>query len=575
MMIEKRSLSVVRKFFNYNGIKRKRTGSLATITKKKTMLILIGCVLLSGAFAWVVFGSGFFDPVNTSWVCNGGGDYFQHYIGWRFYREAPWTRYLTFFRNLNYPVGTSTVVTDANPIVAMGFKVIRGVLPHDFQYNGLWILSCCLLTGWFGGAIGLRLTGSGLGAVAFMLFCLLNPVPLQRTLIHDTLAGHWLLLLAIWLTLSRDRGGIWIGWALVVFLTLGIHFYFFPMILFIAMVNGLLLLRERTPRRRVALFIAAIVLSTIAGYFFFGYPLVQGETGSYGELSLNLNAILNSDGTSRFLPPLATFPLQYEGYNYYGLGLLLFLGMTIALARKDDWRRWMIGIVPAVLLVFLATSNVVTFGRTVIIEFPLPDRLVSLLSVFRSSGRLIWPLYYLSLVAGFTVFRDRFGKSCHQSESDEQRVALNPRKRIAIGFVVICLIVQVIDLSGFIGSISRRIRNVQNTSAVETIDETAWAKLAKNMQHLAISDCDAALLDRFALFSIDHGLTFNRSANARGVKAVLGGDAIPLDERLQNGWIENGTLVVLCSDASLTAARERYGAENVHMLDGLGYLIVE
>ena len=188
---------------------------------------------LGGAliFVLVVFGPANIDPLNTDWVTTGGGDNLQHYIGWRFFRNAPWSRQLLFDQELNYPVGTSVIVTDSNPLFCLVFKLLRSVLPAEFQFNGIWILSCYLLLAFFAVLILRQLSARPVICVLGAMLAVLNPVVLQRALIHDNLCAHWLILAAILLFLNRAqyrRNAV--GWALLVLVTLLIHFYFIPMI---------------------------------------------------------------------------------------------------------------------------------------------------------------------------------------------------------------------------------------------------------------------------------------------------------------------------------------------------------
>ncbi len=49
-------------------------------------LTLAVCTILGLLFILVIFGAKNINPLNTDWVRFGGGDNFQHYIGWRFFR---------------------------------------------------------------------------------------------------------------------------------------------------------------------------------------------------------------------------------------------------------------------------------------------------------------------------------------------------------------------------------------------------------------------------------------------------------------------------------------------------------
>ena len=159
----------------------------------KERIGIIASLLFTLMFVLLVFTAANIDPVNTQWVTEGGGDYLQHYLGWRFYRESPWTRHFLFMQNWNYPVGTSVIVTDSNPLFCLFFKLFDKVLPDVFQFNGIWILTSFLLNALFASLILTQITHNPWAVFAGTVIAVLNPVVLQRALIHDTLTAHFIL----------------------------------------------------------------------------------------------------------------------------------------------------------------------------------------------------------------------------------------------------------------------------------------------------------------------------------------------------------------------------------------------
>ena len=138
--------------------------------------ISAGCIF-GFIFVLLVFSPGNIDPSNTDWVVNGGGDNLQHYLGWRFFRSSPWTRYVLFMRNWNYPVGSSVIVTDSNPLFCIIFKLLDSILPSHFQFNGIWILVSYLLLAFFAGLIGWRLSHHFL--LTLKMIIILSGVPIM------------------------------------------------------------------------------------------------------------------------------------------------------------------------------------------------------------------------------------------------------------------------------------------------------------------------------------------------------------------------------------------------------------
>lgn len=528
-------------------------------TKSHTgILLFLGCGLLGGLFFVSLFGLNHIDPANTDWVLFGGGDNFQHYIGWRFFRNQPWTRFILFMRNLNYPVGTSVIVTDSNPLFSLIFKLFRNILPVDFQFNGIWLLLCYFLIGGFGASIGWKLTHTRFYAIVVSIFCILNPVILQRAAIHDTLAAHWLILAAITIALNWQSKWSALYWGLLFGLTLLIHAYFLPMIGLILLLQTIWMIYHQLHWKRIVIPWVICIGVVIAGYFLLGYQFIQPETGSFGELSMNLNAFINPDGTSSILSGRPTFPLQYEGFNYWGLGLLLFtLAGFIISFQHPDKRFLMLG-VPCLFYLFFALSNTITWDQNVLAVIPLPGWLLDKLSVFRSSGRLGWVFYYFAVVFSAVMVR--------------QYLTFHPeRKKIVGGIVFVFLAIQFLDLSDFRSEYRSRFDHIdQRDSQIVSLDQ--WDEILDGVDHIAATNGESQAIDEFALLAANNSLTFNRSANARGIEPVFGGDMTSIVEIIQAQELQDHTLYVLLDDSIFAIAAERF-PDKIVRLDGFNLLV--
>ena len=494
--------------------------------RNKRFCLLAGCGLAL-LFALLIVPVSNIDPVNTGWVTGGGGDNLQHYLGWRFFRDSRWTRYLLFMRNLNYPVGTSVIVTDSNPLFCLLFKLFRGFLPPEFQFNGIWLLMSWLLTGFFAVQIGWRLTRSRILTLCGVVFALIDPVILQRALIHDTLTAHWLILAAVYLFLNEDKPWNPAGWFILNGMTLLIHVYFIPMTAFVFALQLIRMLMGKKSFGRILLPILAYVFSLILGYFAFGYAYILPQSGSYGELSMNLNAFFNPDGASLFLADRPSLPLQYEGFNYWGLGLLLLSAAGLILACRRSFVRLLPFVLPVLLLVLLAASHEGYFDGRRLYSITVSDDILSWLSVFRSSGRLVWPLYHLAVFASLWAV----------SRCSGQRTLL-------YAGVCVCVILQIADLSGFCLETARRFRHPGNPPA--ELPAGFAEKIPDDTLSLYVSDGDAKAADALALFAADHHLTYNRIANARSIKKVFGGDEVGM-AALTCGQIQPGAVYLYLS----------------------------
>ena len=121
---------------------------------------------------------------------------------------------------------------------------------------------------------------------------------------------------------------------------------------------------------------------------------------------MNLNALWNPVGVngvlySRVLPAQNQVYGNYDAFAYLGLGVLIALPIAVVLLRRQLGgmlrRHWALACCCAVLTVF-AISNVITANGATLATLPLPASLIKLFSIFRSSGRLFWPIYYLLML---------------------------------------------------------------------------------------------------------------------------------------------------------------------------------
>lgn len=523
-------------------------------------LTLAVCTILGLLFILVIFGAKNINPLNTDWVRFGGGDNFQHYIGWRFFRESPWTKHFLFMKNLNFPQGTSVIVTDSNPLLCVFFKLFRSILPGDFQFNGIWIFLNYGLIGFFSGLIGWKITKNVFFTVLLSLLSILNPVVLQRTAIHDTLAAHWLILYSICTALNWRSSHNWINWSIIVAFGMMIHVYFIPMAGFIFVLQIIWMISKKQRWSKIMLPIFSFSISFIGMYFLAGYNYILPQSSTYGELSMNLNSFINPDGTSILLNDRVTFPLQYEGYNYLGLGFIIMIIISVVFIQKSDLHKFFIFTVPCLLYLLLSLSHIITWDQKVLFEISIPEKWKETLSIFRSSGRLAWPFYYLLLFASGRIIYKRSRE-------------MNRNANLLSCMLVICLLIQLIDLSGFIRNYRDRFHDVKiSDETQQTIDFSD--DLSESVKNLAVTDGESKVVDRFALFAVENGLTFNKSANARDIEPIFGETNESVREMIENRTLRNDTIYILLNSEDQIAASEKY-PDSLQITDDYAYLIIK
>lgn len=390
--------------------------------------------MLGAVVFLLLYGPSTLNPTYDSWIYAGyiEQDVIQHYAGWQYFRASPWSWPLTVADNLAVPYGTSIVFTDSIPWFALLFKVLSPVLPQTFQYFGIYNFLNFVLQGGFAMLL-MRHFRLGLGySAAGSLFFLTMPIFVERTFRHAALGSQWIILAALLCYfVARSRSKFpWLGFGLLATLVVGIHTYFLPMIY--ALLLAALLERAFKTRKflRPALYLGGCIAVTLVVSYLLGLITRSGGGGGsgFGIYSMNLNALYNPTSFdwyassesliwSRLLPVWPQQHHQYDGFNYLGAGILLGLlalvvygvvRLVMALVRKQHqpiakaWafikgHVWLI-LVCLCLAVF-APSNIVVFNNVELLNIPLPQFVLDLCEIFRSSGRMLWPISYLLLLS--------------------------------------------------------------------------------------------------------------------------------------------------------------------------------
>ncbi len=373
--------------------------------------------LLGGLLFVMLYGVRILDVTYDDWLLTGWYDLSQHYVGWKLYRASGWHFPIGLCDTSFYPYLASVIYTDSIPLLSLFFKLLSPLLPATFQFFGLYGLFCFMMQG---GLSKLLLRKVLPGEMTSCLACIpfLFCAPLwQRMYYHTALASHYLILLAFLFYMYRDRIDkrwkrvcIWAGLGV---LCVTIHFTIYGMVS--VMLLGFALLEaldfkgdgDHPPfLKRIGIFLIYLLTylaSTVSVFWLFGgfYGGISSKAEGLGTFSANLNSLFNPIDYSRIIKE---FPLgggQYEGLSYVGIAALI---LTIPAAAhilrniKSIWsdnRSLVISFIfTSLILWVVALSPVVTFGRHVLYEIPLPDIIYDAWSMFRSSGRFLWPVMY-------------------------------------------------------------------------------------------------------------------------------------------------------------------------------------
>jgi len=385
---------------------------------KKNSLLLFGAIFGLGVFFYFC-GWPILNPANSDWILAVGPDVSSHFLGWLFYLHSDWQWLPTLFDGASYPFLMPVGNCDSMPLYALCFKCIRFWLPPDFQYFGLILLFNFMVQGvvtgyLFQAAVKNRLLGGGA-----VILLVLSPIMLMRMPGHVTLSSHWILLLA--LTVWFRPLAVWKQWGITV-LALLLNPYLWLMTFLLIVGNQI---RETIdgPQWRKNLCrrlgIGAAVTLAIMLFGGFGITALDNSVASSGTCQINLNQFINPifEQCSNLIRPLPLFHvMQMDGFAYLGggiiLGILLILPKIFAYAGNADWRhRHRVLLLTALFFVILAVWNKFTLGGHLLLVIDMPETIARFFTVFRANGRLIWPVWYLIVIALFIILDRSYGRN--------------------------------------------------------------------------------------------------------------------------------------------------------------------
>ncbi|WP_445180332.1 DUF6311 domain-containing protein [Pseudomonas sp. McL0111] len=355
---------------------------------------------------FIVIGPRALNPQNIAWL--GHSDPATHYLGWAFFRNAPWSFPLGLNPSYGLELSNAIIFSDSNPLFAFVFKPFTSLLPEPFQYFGLWLLMCFVLQSWFAWKLmGLATVNVPVRLLGSVLF-LFNPAMIVRMGVHLSLAGHFLILAALYLALRPENGKRSTAWGLLLAVAALVHAYLLAMIALIWIAD----LLHRTTHyqftvRKALIELFCLLLLTAACCWQAGYFVLQGPglaSIGFGLFRANALTFFTSAGWSYVLPALPGVAGDGDGMAFPGLGVMFLLVCALPLLVSSKTsifnamlNRWVLILALVGLMVF-AFSNKVGIGAFEF-DYALPDAVVAMASVFRASGRMIWPVMYAAIFA--------------------------------------------------------------------------------------------------------------------------------------------------------------------------------
>jgi hypothetical protein len=496
------------------------------------------------------------NPTQTSWVLV-EADHRIHFLGWHMFQHEPWRMPPGVVTNYGHPVGTSIAYTDSIPLFAFLFKLMAPLLPPDFQYLGLWLLLAYMLQGVCAAlllrSIGARPALQVLGAALFVL----SP-PLIFRYGHPALSAHWLLLACLYLYFRFDCPSmvLMLAWMTVAAVAAATHPYLAMMVVVLGAAHHarLVLVAAQWRMPAFSLALVAVVVGTI--FWLTGYSTVgqssHMQAVGLGLFSMNaLALVMPTEGSRLWGPgPFAYATIgQYEGYAYFGSGALLLLATVLVTAivtgrvkhrpRKTFWQHVPL-MVACVLFLMMALSPKITAAESVIFEYN--EAWWGPLTVFRASGRMVWPVFYLLLLGVLSAITRWF------------------RFSLAAVLLTFAVGLQAVDLSAAFAGL----RHVRSRVWRSPLVSPLWS-VAPHYRHLVLiptNICtpppDAIDYTPFVLLAGHAGLTVNAGFAARYDVNKLGAYCQEAARRWQEGDVRDDEMYVVRPGlASVFAATAR------------------
>ncbi|WP_338800417.1 DUF6311 domain-containing protein [Pseudomonas sp. RSB 5.4] len=391
--------------------------------------------LLLGVVAFfIVIGPRALNPQNIAWL--GSGDPATHYLGWVFFRHSPWSWPLGLNPSYGLELSSAIIFSDSNPLLALIFKPFAEWLPEPFQYFGLWLLLCFVLQGWFAWKlVGLATANNALRLLSVTLF-LFNPALISRMGEHLSLAGHFLILAALFLALRPRVKWRRLAWGGLLAFAALIHAYLLAMVGLIWLADLLTRsLKRQLPLKNALVELVGFLLLTAGCCWQAGYFTVKGEgLASFGFGLFRANALTFFDpaGWSYILGDIPGVPGDSAGMAFPGTGVIFLLACVLWFIRSGNShvvaalrKQWLLLMALLGLMLF-AFSNRIGVGPFEFV-YGLPEPVIAMAGIFRASGRMIWPVMYAAIFA--VVFL----------------IVRNAAPRTALVLLLTALLVQVVD----------------------------------------------------------------------------------------------------------------------------------
>lgn len=617
-------------FINKNKLKK-------PVNNDNKTVFLVG--MLIGAVVFVIiYGFKILDFTYVDWLYkNTYVDVFQHQIGFEFFRNADWKWPLGEYDSYFYPIGTSIIYTDSIPFLAVIFKAINVILPHNFQYFGFFGLICFMLQGGLSCIIIKKYIPSKIVVYCSSLLFITAPIFVFRLYYHSALASHFLILLALLVWVYKDnlkslkfRFAFWFA---LMGLAVMIQAYFISM-LGVIMVGFLMddFFEFKNIKRVIIVFAGALASTFLFTYIMGGFAIKSGmDTNGFGFYSMNLNSFYNPMSFSRFFKELPTATGgQYEGSMYLGLGVIILLMVAVIIRiSRIRFKKFDVDItlvrqcipVLSVLIVLLlwAITKYVTFNDQQLLSFDnyaqfrsvcviafiiiailswllfskyirefvkstknkvivavgfiflvilgkLLDSIYyalmpyfdKLFAVFRTSGRIAWPVvYFLMLLSVAYIYKNI------------------KNKRIAAFIIMIGVAIQIVDLSPYLAS--RGEITKEDFTYESNLKSDVWDYISENYKHIEMMADNLVCVPDYggiAKMATDNQITMGLGYFSRVNKDLAQDKMDENIKKLVSSEIDKNTVYIVSSNDPITLGLQTFNNPDLIYLYADGYNII-
>ncbi len=459
-------------------------------------------------------------------------------------------------------LSSSVVYSDSNPLLALLFKPFSSFLPDVFQYFGWWLLACFVLQAWFGWRLLGFISNNGIIRLLGAGFFIFSPPMIFRAAMHLSLGGHFLVLAALYLALKKESFRPGLLWGTLLSASALVHAYLLAMVAFIWLADLLRRLvietwpMSRAVREVVIMTVLLGLVCWLAGYFSVGQGVVSG---GYGYLRMNLLSVLDANEWSFALKDIPEGKGDYEGFNFLGLGIIVLalLSMPVLITGHVGLlsviKKQAILLFSLLGLTLFALSNDIGIASSEL-QYPLPEFVLQVANIFRASGRMFWPVFYmLVFVVLFVIIRGH-------------------TERLAIFLLAGALVIQILDTRAGWGDIRANLMVRPASEWRSPLKDPFWGDAARQYKKIRwIKPINQSPnWQVLAAFAAKHNLATDAVYLARINHSSLMNTQRRALNLLHTGHYEADTLYVL-DEASLRLAALSLNSERdlLAQVDGL------